>query len=156
MQGLSQCTGFGESPSWLFLSPIPRLPFSSYSLSDCSSWSPFLPLLPHSPPQAILHIVLSARTRRELYTFHSLSRFILSLRKAKWKRDYILGISLYNKQTNKKTYWLFVEKSFLSLPQSIMCFKTFVQWPLGPQGFVKYRKVESLKVAFTPVNDHLT
>lgn len=83
LQGLSQCTGFGESPSWLFLSPIPRLPFSSYSLPDCSSWSPFLPLLPHSPPQAILHIVLSAHTQRELYTFHSLSRLILSLRKAK-------------------------------------------------------------------------
>lgn len=125
----------GKVPLGCF-SPIPRFPLSS-PLSSVLCLSPLLPLLPHRPPQAILHIALSACTQREPYTFHSLSRLIGSLRKAKTEARLILVTGLYNKQTNKKAYRPFVEKSVLSPPQNIMCFKTLVRVAFWTPGFCK-------------------
>lgn len=101
----------GKVPLGCF-SPIPRLPFSSLL---CLTVSPPSPTPPQPSPGHPPHRTLCLHTEGTVY-FHSLSRLIGSVRKAKMEVRLILVISFYNKQMNKKTHRLFVEKSVLSLP----------------------------------------
>lgn len=81
----------------------------------CLTVSPPSPIPPQPSPGHPPHRTLCLHTEGTVY-FHSLSRLIGSVRKAKMEVRLILVISFYNKQMNKKTHRLFVEKSVLSLP----------------------------------------